>query len=344
MRPYARVLALVLAAVLLGVAVARAAAPRTVDPEIQKFVDGLAKKGGPPLSKLSPAEARKVLVDVQSAPGALAPARLEEKTLSVGPTGSVKVFIVRPESAKGRLPAIVFCHGGGWILGDEGTHDRLIRELAAGTGAAVFFVEYDRSPEARFPVAVEQCYAVAKHVAEHGDAFGIDSSRLAVVGDSVGGDLAAVVTLLAKERGGPKIAFQALFYPVTDANFETGSYKEFADGPWLTRASMQWFWDAYLPDAAARRQPKASPLTATIEQLRGLPPALLITDENDVLRDEGEAYGRKLAEAGVRVTSVRVNGAIHDFMILNPIASTAPVRVAIALAVSEIRDNLVRAE
>src|SRR5262249_23599795 len=161
---------------------------------------------------------------------------------------------------------------------------RLIRELSAGTGAALVFVDYTRSPEARFPVAIEQAYAATKYVAEHGDALGVDASHLVVAGDSVGGNMTAAVTLLATGKSDPKLAFQALFYPVTDASFETASYKEFTDGPWLTKASMKWFWDAYLPDVKARRQPTATPLNATIEQLRELPPALLIVDENDVLR------------------------------------------------------------
>jgi acetyl esterase len=343
MRLYGLFLAVVGAA-LVGVAIASGPGSSTVDPEIQRFVDSLEKKGGPPLYKLSPDAARKVLVDVQSIPIAKSRATIEEKKLPVGPTGSVKVFIVRPESSTGILPCIVYIHGGGWILGDEGTHDRLIRKIAVGTGAALVFVDYDRSPEAKFPVPTEQAYAVTKYVAEHGDSLGIDSSRLAVAGDSVGGNMTAAVTLLAKERGGPKIAFQGLFYPVTDANFETASYKEFADGPWLTRAAMKWFWDAYLPDVGARRQPTATPLNATLDQLRGLPPALLIVDENDVLRDEGEAYGRKLAQAGVRVTAVRYNGAIHDFMMLNPIANTAPVRGAVAQAIAALRENLSPAE
>jgi acetyl esterase len=340
MRQYAPFLAISVGAALIAFAVTGAPASRPLDPEIQKFVDALAKKGGPPLSKLAPEDARKVLVDVQSVAVDKLPARIEEKDLPVGPTSSVKVFIIRPETARGLLPVIVYIHGGGWVMGDEGTHDRLIRELAVGTGAALIFVEYGRSPEVKFPVPVEQAYAVTKYVAEHGELLGVDSSRLAVVGDSVGGNMTAAVTLLAKERGGPRIAFQALFYPVTDASFDTASYKEFAEGPWLTKSSMQWFWNAYCPDVALRKQAIATPLSATTEQLKGLPPALLLVDENDVLRDEGEAYGRKLAEAGVRVTSVRYNGAIHDFMMLNPIATTAPVRGAVAQAIAVLRENL----
>jgi acetyl esterase len=213
----------------------------------------------------------------------------------------------------------------------------LIREIANGAHATVVFVDYEPSPEAKYPVAIEEDYAATKYVAENAKAFNVDPSRLAVAGDSVGGNMAAVTTLLAKERGGPKICFQLLFYPVTDANFDNGSYNQFADGPWLTRAAMKWFWDAYLPDEAKRKEPTASPLQASLEQLKDLPPALVITDENDVLRDEGEAYAHKLADAGVKVTAVRYLGGIHDFVMLNPISATTEARGAIAQANDALR-------
>jgi acetyl esterase len=267
-------------------------------------------------------------------------AQEEDKVIKVGPTGSVKLRIVRPEGAKGTLPVIMYFHGGGWVLGDADTHDRLVREIANGAKAAVVFVDYDRSPEARYPIAIEQAYAATKYVADHAKEFQVNSSRLAVAGDSVGGNMAAVVTLLAKERGGPAIDQQVLFYPVTDANFDTGSYNQFANGPWLTREAMKWFWNAYLPDEAKRKDPTASPLQASLEQLNGLPPALIITDENDVLRDEGEAYGRKLTQAGVKVTSIRYNGTIHDFVLLNAIAETPAVRGAISVANDTLRAAL----
>ena len=212
------------------------------------------------------------------------------------------------------------------------THDRLIREIAVGAHAAVVFVDYDRAPEAQFPIPLEEAYAATKYVAENGSTLNVDSSRLAVVGDSAGGNIATAVTLLSKERRGPKISFQLLFYPVTDANFETGSYTQFQDGPWLTKAAMEWFWNAYLPDKAARRAMIAAPLTATPNQLEGLPNALVITAENDVLRDEGEAYARKLWEAGVRVTCTRYIGAVHDFVMLDAIADSPAARSAIAQA------------
>ncbi|AYD01817.1 alpha/beta hydrolase [Neorhizobium sp. NCHU2750] len=307
-----------------------------LEPKTQAFINSLA--GAPPIYTLSPADARNVLANAQKGDVKKLAAFEENKVLPIGPTGSTKIRIVKPAGAKGTLPVIIYVHGGGWVLGDADTHDRLVREIANGAQAAVVFVDYERSPEARYPVAIEQVYATAKYVTEHPKEFGVDASRLAVVGDSVGGNMAAAFTLLAKERGGPKIDQQVLFYPVTDANFDTGSYNQFANGPWLTKDAMKWFWNAYLPDEAKRREPTASPLQASIDQLNGLPPALIIVDENDVLRDEGEAYGRKLSQAGVRVTSLRYNGTIHDFVLLNAIAETPAVRSAISVANATLRD------
>lgn len=303
-----------------------------LEPVTQQFVDGLAAAGGPPIYRLSPVDARGALAAAQSAPVGKPAASIKDTSFPVGPTGQVPIRIVRPDGARGLLPVVMFIHGGGWILGDRNTHDRLVREIAVGAQAAVFFVDYDRAPEAQYPVAIEQAYAAMTHVIECRRQFSVDHTRLAVVGDGVGGNMAAALTLMGKERRGPKIDFQVLFYPVTDANFETGSYGTFADGPWLTRAGMRWFWDAYLPDLPARKQITATPLNASIDQLRGLPEALVIVDENDVLRDEGEAYARKLTEAGVRVEAVRYNGTIHDFVMLNAIADTPATRGAIARA------------
>jgi acetyl esterase len=311
-----------------------------LEPVTQKLIDSLAAAGGPPIYKLSPQAARDVLTRVQSAPVEKVPAAIEDTTFPVGPTGTTRIRIVRPEGAKAPTPVVMWFHGGGWILGDKETHDRLVREIAAGTGATVVFVDYDRSPEARFPVAIEQAYAATKYVAEHGRELGVDSSRIAIAGDSVGGNMTAVVALLAKERKGPKLAFQLLYYPVTDASFSEASYDDFSNGPWLSKPEMAWFWDAYLPDRAARAGVMASPLNATVEQLRGLPEALIIVDENDILRDEGEAYARKLASAGVRVTSTRYNGTIHDFVMLNPLAQTPAVRAAIQQGTDALRAAL----
>ena len=312
-----------------------------LEPRTQAFVDSVTAAGGPPIYTLSPDAARAVLVKVQEAPVDKLPAKIEDTTFPVGPTGSVRIRIVRPES-KGMLPVVFHMHGGGWVLGDRNTHDRLTRELAVGANAAVVFVDYDRSPEARYPTAIEQGYASVLYVVEHARELKVDASHLAIFGDSVGGDMSAAMMLMNKERRGPRFALQVLFYPVTDANFETGSYQQFADGPWLTRKAMQWYWDAYLPDVEGRKRPTAAPLNASIEQLQGLPDALVAVDENDVLRDEGEAYARKLSQAGVCVTSVRYNGTIHDFALLNPIAETPAVRGAIAQATAALRSALHR--
>lgn len=253
-----------------------AAAP-VLEPVTQKFIDTLSAAAGPPLYTLSPADARNVLTGVQAQSVAKLPASIQDTTFPVGLTGSTRIRIVRPDGARSALPVVMHFHGRGWILGDKDTHDRVTREIAVGANAAVVFVDYDRSPEARYPVAIEQAYAATRYVAGHGNQLNVDPTRLAVVGDSVGGNMAAAVTLMAQERGGPKIDFQVLFYPVTDADFETGSYSTF--GPWLTRRAMQWFWDAYLPDTARRQEITATPLNASLDQLRGLPDALIIVDE-----------------------------------------------------------------
>jgi len=301
-------------------------------PKGQAFIDMLAAQGGPPLYTLSPAAARDVLEKLQSAPVAKPPADIQEKLFPVGPNGKVSVRIYRPQGMTGSLPAVIYIHGGGWILGSANTHDRLLRDLTSQSKLAFVFVNYTPSPEAHFPVAIEEAYAAMKYVAEHGAEMALDGTRLAVAGDSVGGNMAAVMTLLAKERKGPTLRYQAMFYPVTDATFETRSYREFANGPWLTKPAMQWFWDAYAPNKADRMKITASPLRATIDQLKGLPPGLLLTDANDVLRDEGEAYADKLILAGVDITVQRYLGVFHDFMMLNPVSAVPGAQSAITIA------------
>jgi len=247
------------------------------------------------------------------------------------------VRIVRPPDAKGALPVILYMHGGGWVLGNSATHDRLVRELAVGTGAAVAFVEYDRSPEAAYPIALEQGYATAQWIVRDGAANDLDSERIAVAGDSVGGGMTAALALMASERGDVRFIHQSMYYPVTDAAMNTGSYEQFAEGYFLTAKSMEWFWNAYLPDTRRRAEPFASPLRASGEQLTGLPPAFVIVDEADVLRDEGEAYAARLRAAGVAVTTVRYDGITHDFMMLNPLSGTHATRAAVAQAISILR-------
>jgi acetyl esterase/lipase len=321
-----------MAAIAVGVPVLESAA--------QAFAEATANP--PFLPDLGPVEARKVLDDVQS--GDIAKPQVDEAWVKVpgGPAGDVDVRIVRPKGATGTLPVIVYTHGAGWVLGNAQTHDRLVRELAAGTGAAVVFPEYTRSPEARYPQAIEECWTAALWVASGSAPVGLDSSRIAIAGDSVGGNLAIALTLLAKQRGGVTFRRQVLFYPVTDANFDTGSYRQFAEGYFLRRDAMQWFWDQYAPDEARRDEITASPLRASLDQLAGLPPALVINGEADVLRDEGEAYANKLREAGVAVTAIRYQGIIHDFVMLNALRETHAADAAIAQAIAFLREGLGR--
>ena len=309
-----------------------------IEASARAFLDTLNASDGPQLYELSVKDARAVLTDAQAGPIDKLPADIEDHLIEGGPNGQVSIRIVRPEGNTEALPVVIYFHGGGWVLGDKDTHDRLIREIANGAQAAVVFVNYTPSPEAQYPVAIEEGYAVTKFIAENGKQFNLDSTRLAIAGDSAGGQLAAAITLLAKERKGPKIGYQVLFYPVTDANFNTGSYTQLATGHFLTRGAMQWFWDNYLPDLEARKQITASPLQASVEELKGLPPTLMITGEFDVLRDEGEAYAAKLNEAGVRTTAVRYLGIIHDFVMLNVVTKSPQARSAIGLANSNLRD------
>ncbi|MET9459119.1 alpha/beta hydrolase [Streptomyces canus] len=310
--------------------------PRPVlEPAAQAFAEATANP--PYLFDLGPVEGRKTVDEVQS--GEIAKPAVDEEWVTVqgGPTGSVRTRIVKPAGATGTLPVVIYLHGAGWVFGNAHTHDRLVRELAVGTGAAVVFPEYDLSPEARYPVAVEQNYAVARWVVEQGASKGLDATRIAVAGDSVGGNMTAALTLMAKERGDVPLVQQVLFYPVTDASFDTGSYRQFAEGYFLRRDAMQWFWDQYTTDEKQRAEITASPLRASVDQLRDLPPALVITAEADVLRDEGEAYANRLREAGVPVTAVRYQGIIHDFVMLNALRGTHAAEAAIAQAVSTLR-------
>jgi acetyl esterase len=312
-------------------------APVVLEPESQAFVEATAKP--PFLYELTPAEARKVLDDVQAAP--IDKLRVEDRWITVpAEVGDVRVRIVRPPDAEGTLPVILYMHGGGWVLGNADTHDRLVRELAVGIGAAVAFVEYDRSPEAHYPVAIEQGYATARWIVREGAANGLDPERMAIAGDSVGGGMTAAITLMAHERGDVRFVHQAMYYPVTDAAMDTGSYEQFAEGYFLTAKGMAWFWDAYAPDIDRRSEPYASPLRASDDQLAGLPPALLIVDEADVLRDEGEAYAARLRTAGVAITTMRYDGITHDFMMLNPLSGTHATRAAVAQAIAVLRDAL----
>jgi acetyl esterase len=318
-----------------------------VEKNTKLFLEKLQQTVAPPIYTLPPTEARKVLSKLQALslekvpPADNPPAEIENKTIPGGPNGEISIQIVKPQGSDNKtLPVVMYFHGGGWVLGGFDTHERLLRELANGSDAAIVFVNYTHSPEAKYPIALVEAYAATKWIAENGQTLNLDSSRLVVAGDSVGGNMATVVALLAQERGGLHIAFQLLFYPVTDANFDTPSYLKYQEGYWLTREAMKWFWDNYLSNDTNRKEPTVSPLHASIDQLSKLPPALIIVGENDVLRDEGEAYAHKLMQAGVSTTATRYLGTIHDFVMLNPITDTPAARGAIDQASHTLKEIL----
>ncbi|MFJ3204375.1 alpha/beta hydrolase [Streptomyces sp. NPDC086989] len=313
--------------------------PPVLDAAAQAFADATAQP--PYLYQIPVVDGRKAVDDVQNGEGVpLLPVDEEWITVQGGPTGAVRARIVRPRGLTGPLPVVLYLHGAGWVFGNAHTHDRLVRELAVGAGAAVVFPEYDLSPEARYPVAIEQNYTVAQWIAREGRHRDLDGSRVAIAGDSVGGNMSAALTLMAKQRGDVAFVHQVLFYPVTDAAFDTDSYHRFATGYFLRREAMRWFWDQYTTDEAERAQITASPLRASLDQLTGLPPALVITAEADVLRDEGEAYAAKLRAAGVPVAALRVQGTIHDFVMLNALRDTQAASLAIGLAADTLRKAL----
>jgi acetyl esterase/lipase len=308
-----------------------------LEPAAQKIADAFSKP--PFLYDMAPADARKALEQAQAGPVSK-PAVDAEWITVPSPAGDVRVRLIRPRGVTGTLPVIVYMHGGGWVLGNAATHDRLVSELAAGARAALAFVEYPNSPEARYPTAIEQGYATARWIMLNGPSRGLDPGRMAVAGESVGGNMAAALALMAKQRGDVTFVQQSMYYPVTDAAMNTASYDQFASGYYLSRREMEWFWDAYTTDPAARAEITASPNRASAEQVCGLPPAYLCVDEADVLRDEGEAYAAKLRSAGVPVTTVRYDGTIHDFMLLNALSETRATRAAVGQATAFLRAGL----
>jgi acetyl esterase len=318
------------------------AAPTENSPQptagVAAFLKALNSGSGKPIEQLSVKDARAVLTGAQK--GAELPlAQISQKIITVQGK-PLTLTIVKPEHASSTLPVFMFFHGGGWVLGDFPTHERLVRDMVNASGAAAVFVNYQPSPEAHFPVAITQAYEATKWVAEHGAEIGVDGKRLALVGNSVGGNMVAAVALQAKQFKTPAIRYDVMLWPVTDARFDTASYDQFADGHFLTKNMMKWFWDNYTVSEKDRNNILASPLRATTEQLKGLPPTLIQTAELDVLRDEGEAFGRKLDAAGVPVTVTRYNGMIHDYGLLNALSQEPTVRTAINQAGEELRSHL----
>ncbi|MEH2153287.1 alpha/beta hydrolase [Nostoc sp.] len=313
------------------------------DPRLSKGVKEFLKvlnSGGVALDKLTALVARQVLVDAQASVS-VDLSGIEESQKTITAEGySITLNIVRPEGVKGALPVFIFIHGGGWVLGDYPTHKRMVRDLVVLSGFAGVFVNYTRTPDAQYPQAIDEIYAATKWVAEHGEEIGVDGKNLAVVGNSVGGNMTTVTALKAKEKGGPHIKLQILMWPIVDADFETNSYHEFGDQRFLTVPTMKWMYDMYIADPEKRKDIYASPLQATVEQLKGLPPALIVVAESDILHDEGTAYGRKLDEAGVEVTTVQYNGMIHDFGLLNGLAELPQTRSLFVQAAAQLKKYL----
>jgi acetyl esterase len=309
-----------------------------LSPAVKTFLKPL-NSGGKPLESLPIPEARNVLVNAQAAgPVDLSGITESEKTINADGY-KITLNIVRPKGSAGKLPVFLFIHGGGWVLGDYPTHKRMVRDLSVLTGYAGIFVNYSRAPEAKYPVAVNEVYAAAKWVKQHGGEIGVDGGRMGIVGNSAGGNLATASALMARQKGETLYKVQVLFWPVTNAEFANESWQKFGSQRFLTEPLMKWMWDQYIP-VEKRKEIYASPLQATTEQLRGLPPTLIQTAENDILRDEGEAYGTKLSDAGVTVTTVRYNDVIHDFGLLNGLADIPQTKSLFLHAAAELKKYL----
>lgn len=289
------------------------------------------KSAIPPLIfQLPPKQGRQVLEEAQNAPVYMYPADISVRKINAGGWGAIPVYFILPQNPRPVRNAIFYIHGAGWVFGSFHTHEKLVRELAARTGSLVIFPEYTRSPEAKYPVAIEQNYYILSHLWEitGGSHPDLNRNTLTVAGDSVGGNMAIAMALMAKLRNGPGIHKLLLYYPVTNACFDTPSYKQFAVDYYLYRAGMQWFWAQYTTCEAERREITASPLRAPSDVLKGMPPTMIINGQADVLRSEGEAFGEKLRHAGVEVTALRLQGIIHDFVMLNALDRTNACRTA----------------
>jgi len=310
-----------------------------IDPQVRAFLSELNKDSSP-FWELPQPKPQEILTGLQNKTAVdMSGVTTVEKTIKQDGL-SVKLYIMTPQQATPNPGVLLFIHGGVWIVGNFQNHQRLLRDLVVGSGQVGIFVEYTPLPEAKFPTQLEESYAALKWVAAHADEFGADGTRIAVAGNSVGGNMTAALTLMAKDRKGPKIAYQVLLIPATDASVDTDSYHEFGNGRFLARAFMKYGWDLYVPDQKTRNNPYVSPLRASTDELKGLPPALVITAENDPLRDEGEAYAHKLMDAGVAVAAARYDGMIHDFVLLNAIRDTPEVKAALSQASDGIRTAL----
>ncbi|GAB2712018.1 alpha/beta hydrolase [Kitasatospora kifunensis] len=311
-----------------------------LDPVIQRFVD--ASAAPPYLHQIGPVDGRQALREAQGQMLDDFGLDVDFLVAPVGPSGLVGLWTFRPAGQDAPLPVVVYLHGGRWMLGDAQTHARLICELAAASGAVFVVPEYTRTPEARYPVALEECYAVLTWVVEQATSLGLDGRRLAVAGDCAGATMATGLTMMAKRRGGPRIGAQLLYYPLTDPYHEAPSRRQFASGYLLTRDALEWYWQQYLDGEQDLTEPTAAPLRATLTDLAGLPPTTVISAEADVVRDEAEQYARLLRQAGVAVTAVRYLGTVHDFASLNPLRDSPPTKAAIRQGAGFLKDSLAK--
>ncbi|WP_064712399.1 alpha/beta hydrolase [Rhizobium bangladeshense] len=332
------------ATMMTQTAFAQVADPNTdpnLDPTVRAFL-GEANKDPSPFWELPQPRPQDVLTGLQDkTPVDMSGVTTVTRTVSQDGR-SVKIYIMKPDHVVGKPGVLLFIHGGVWIIGNFENHKRLLRDLVVGSGQVGVFVEYTPLPAAKFPTQLEESYAALDWVSKHADEFGADGSRIAVAGNSVGGNMAAAISLMAKDRGGPKISYQALLIPATDASVDTTSYHEFGSGFFLARAFMKYGWDLYAPDAKTRDNPYVSPLRASYDELKGLPPALVVTAENDPLRDEGEAYAHRLMQSGVEVSAVRFGGTIHDFVALNALRNVPTTIDALKQISDGIRNHIGR--
>ncbi len=304
--------------------------------DTEEFLNYIESLDNKPINELTAQEARDFLTSLQEETYKNINASVEEMFIN-----EVRTYIIRPEnSTNNKLPVVLYLHGGGWVMGDEYVYDNLIKKISAGANVAIVFPEYTRAPEAQYPVQINEIYSVLNYVYEHADEMNFDRNKIAIMGDSAGGNMAAVTAMRVKDDDAVKIKFLLLIYPVTNADMDTDSYHHFKDGPWLTKKSMEYFWDAYVPEKKLRKDKFVSPLYAELEDLKGLPSTLIITDENDVLRDEGEAFARKLDDAGVNVVNVRINGTHHDFVMLNALSETEPAKGTLKMICSVLNSEL----
>jgi acetyl esterase/lipase len=323
----------------IAAAAPNAATDPRIDPQVRSFLAKINKDSSP-FWELPQPKPQQILTDLQGQTSVdMSGVTVTQQTISQDGR-TVKLYIMKPDQVSGRPGVLLFIHGGVWIVGNFENHQRLLRDLVVGSGQIGVFVEYTPLPEAKFPTQLEESYAALKWIAEHAGELGADGSRIAVAGNSVGGNMTAALALMTKDRSGPKISYQVLMIPATDASVDTGSYHEYGIGRFLSRAFMKYGWDLYAPDAKTRDNPYVSPLRASANELKGLPPALVITAENCPLRDEGEAYARKMKEVGVTVDAVRYNGTIHDFVLLNALRHVPSTEAAIEQVNEGLRQHL----